>query len=119
MYVNNNAEIKTTTGEVELDSFICNNLNIKVSTGDIELDKIKVSNEFTINATTSDVSFNQLEAGSIYIKLTTGDVKGSLSNKMIFNISVKTGKIKVPDSNSGGLCKIEITTGSVNISFKR
>ena len=119
IYVNNNAEIKTSTGEVELDSFICNNLNIKVSTGDIELDKIKVSNEFTINGTTSDVSFNQLEAGSIYIKLTTGDVNGSLSKKMIFNISVKSGKINVPDSNSGGLCKIEITTGSVNISFKR
>ena len=119
MYINETVFVETTTGEVELDSVICNKLNIKVSTGDIDLDKVKVTSELTIKGTTSDVSFDQLEAGGIYINLSTGDVEGRLSKKMTFNISVKTGNVNVPDSNSGGICKIELTTGSVKISYNK
>ena len=117
MYVSNSTYIKTTTGEVELKSLMCNNLNIKVSTGDIDLEKVNVTSDLIIKGTTGDVLFDQLEAGSIYIDLSTGDVKGSLTKEMIFNVTSTTGNIRVPESSIGGICKVEVTTGNVHITF--
>ena len=65
-----------------------------------------------------DVIFDSFDAKNIYVSVTTGDVKGTILTDKIFNVKSSTGKVNVPDTYNGGICKISTTTGDIIISYK-
>ena len=111
-------EISSSTGDI-----IINDLNVKdymkihVSTGDVKLIDVKVGNDFNLNGGTSEVKLERFDAKNITVKVSTGDVTGSLLSPKMFDVKTSTGKIIIPESKVGGVCKIRTSTGNVIITY--
>ena len=110
--------IKTKTGDVELTNIKCNKLDINVSTGDTELTNTIVKTDFNMKASTGSVDFDGFDASNIYVTVSTGDVKGTLLSSKIFIARSETGDVRVPETLTGGVCKITASTGDIKISYK-
>lgn len=110
--------IKVSTGKAELDNVTCKNLISDGSTGDIELENVIATEKFSIERSTGDVELDGCDAAEIRINTDTGDVEGSLLTDKIFMIKTDTGKVRVPNTTSGGICKVTTDTGDVNIVIR-
>lgn len=111
--------VKTSTGKVNLNNTNCNNLEITVSTGDITLNHCLASNNITIVGSTSDVRFNYIDALNINVTLSTGFCKGIILSDKTFIVKSDTGDIRVPETSTGGICKITTDTGDIEISLEK
>ena len=103
------------TGECELFDVSCKSLISEGNTGDISLEDVKASGSFNIKRSTGDIDFERCDAAEIYIETSTGDVEGSLLSGKSFDAKATTGKVKVPKSSDGGICKITTSTGDIEI----
>jgi len=110
--------VETKTGDIELKNVNCNKLDIKVSTGDTELINVLVATDFNMNGSTGDVRFDGFDASNIYLTVKTGDVEGTILSNKIFIARSETGSVKVPETLTGGVCKILTSTGNIRISYK-
>jgi hypothetical protein len=52
------------------------------------------------------------------IETSTGSVKGTILTPKIFMIRSDTGKINVPETTTGGICRIRTSTGNISITIK-
>ena len=105
----------TTTGDVKLNGVRCESLTATGTTGDLEMEDVIATGKIYIKYTTGDVEFENCDGGELEIKVTTGDVEGTLLTPKIFEVKATTGDVRVPQSQSGGLCKIKTTTGNIKI----
>lgn len=113
----NELKIVVSTGDVELNNVTCKDFTSDGSTGRITLNSVLVDNNMNIKRDTGDVKLNKCDAGNIDIETSTGDVKGTLLTNKIFNVDTDTGRKKVPESISGGNCKIITDTGDIIIEI--
>jgi len=111
-------EIDTGTGDVELLNVNCKKLDIEISTGDTDLRNVIVENDFNLNGTTGDVDFDGFDAANIYINLSTGSVSGTILTSKFFIAKSDTGHVNVPETREGGDCRITVSTGDIDISYK-
>ena len=131
-----NIKIKVSTGKVFINDISCKSLASDGSTGDISLNNVKIKEklsierstgdvkleittaaEFSIETDTGDVDFEGSDADEIYVETDTGHVKGTLLSEKIFITQTDTGNISVPESVTGGKCKISTDTGNIKISI--
>ena len=110
--------ISVSTGETYLENVVCGSLVSAGSTGDVTLKNTVASGEFNIERSTGGVSFEDCDAGEITVKTSTGEVTSSLSSEKVFITKSSTGDIRVPDSGSGGNCRITTSTGDIRITVK-
>ena len=68
---------------------------------------------------TGDVRLDKCDAGEIEIETRTGDISGSLRSEKIFIARSDTGRIEVPETLTGGKCKIISDTGNIDITIVR
>ena len=108
--------VTVSTGKAKLSDVQCVNLYSDGSTGDLKLENVVASGVITVQRSTGDVSFEQCDAAELAIKTDTGDVKGSLRSSKVFIVSSDTGRIDVPESVTGGKCKITTDTGDIRIT---
>ena len=76
------------------------------------------SAKISIERTTGDVTFAISDANEIKVNTTTGDVEGSLLTGKVFDVKTSTGEKQVPNSTTGGSCKITTSTGDIKITVK-
>ncbi|MBO4327765.1 MAG: DUF4097 family beta strand repeat protein [Clostridia bacterium] len=110
--------VAVSTGRVVLTDIACRNLTSKGSTGDITLKNVVAFESLTVERSTGDVTLDGCDAVQIAVKTSTGDVKGSLLSEKIFITRTTTGRVKVPETTSGGKCEITTTTGNIDILIK-
>lgn len=110
--------IKSETGDIKIYNSNFGVLKTITDTGDMTLSNTIVVNDFTHKADTGDVNFKSFDAKNIYIILDTGDVKGTLLSSKIFMVKTDTGEENVPETTTGGICKIETDTGDINIRIE-
>ncbi len=108
-------DISVDTGKTKLCDVSCKNLESDGDTGDISLERVIAAESFEIERDTGDVSFDGCDAAEIFVETSTGDVLGSLLSEKIFIAQTGTGKVDVPESTSGGKCKIATSTGDIKI----
>ena len=109
--------IEVDTGDISLDLINCKNLSIKSDTGEVEVDNSKVDNKFTAVTDTGDLNFTKMDVNEVEITTDTGEVKGSFTSDKIFAIRTSAGKVDVPQTTSGGVCKITTHTGDIIIKI--
>lgn len=114
---NGDLKIEVSTGESFLKKVICKNFYSTGSTGELFLSNVIVSYNMEIQRNTGDVKFDRCDAGNIVVETSTGDVTGTFLTNKIFIIDTSTGDKKVPESNTGGKCKITTSTGDVVIDI--
>ena len=109
-------ESEGTTGDILLKYVtVEGQVKIERSTGDVTLTSV-LADSFVIKTSTGDVKLNLSDAEEINIETDTGRVEGSLLSEKIFKCESSTGSVKVPDTHSGGTCKITTSTGNIHIT---
>lgn len=110
-------KIDITSGRIRLDSVNCKNFSSSGASGDIHLKNVIASENIAVVRETGDVNFDGSDAGNISVNTETGDVKGTLLSEKLFLVNTTTGKVDVPQTTNGGICKIITDTGSVKIEI--
>ena len=111
-------DIEVGSGKTEMSDVKCANLISTGGTGDITMNNLVAAQKINITRGTGDVRFEDSDALEVEIKTSTGDVKGTFLTEKVFIVNTSTGKIKVPESVSGGKCKVTTGTGDVKISIR-
>jgi len=111
--------IKVSTGKAEVKDLRCSSFESDGSTGRISLENTFVTGKIDIERSTGNVSFKNCDANEIEVKTSTGDIKGSLLSDKIFIARSDTGKINVPETLTGGKCKLTSNTGDILITIGR
>ncbi|MBO4411280.1 MAG: DUF4097 family beta strand repeat protein [Lachnospiraceae bacterium] len=104
---------ETGTGRITIRDLTCENFYTTGGTGDLKLTNVIASAGFKIERGTGEIEFNQCDASTVQVRTSTGDVTGSFLTAKLFSVKTSTGKVRVPETHSGGTC--EITTGTGNI----
>ncbi|MBO5357952.1 MAG: DUF4097 family beta strand repeat protein [Clostridia bacterium] len=111
--------IKVSTGKVSLKNVTCNNIISTGNTGGITLNNVIAKENFSVTRSTGNVKLIGCDAGEITITTDTGDVLGTLLSDKVFITKTDTGSVKVPETLSGGKCKITTDTGNIKIEIKK
>lgn len=109
-------QVSVSTGEVFLRDVSCRNVLSRGSTGELLLDHVVVAETITVERSTGDVNLKQCDAAELLITTSTGDVTGSLLSPKVFVAHSDTGQIDVPETTTGGKCKIVTDTGNIAIT---
>ena len=109
--------MECTTGRTNLKNVICKRLFSKGSTGDIALQDVIVDGTMDIERSTGDVTFERCDGRELSVETSTGDVTGTLLSAKKFYTYSETGKITVPDTHTGGECRITTSTGKIKIQI--
>lgn len=115
--VTGDIQVETDTGKIFLTAASCANLKADSDTGDMRLKNVTAEGSFSIANQTGDVEFTDSDAAEIYVETDTGDVTGTLRSQKIFQTESETGDIRVPDSLTGGRCKITTDTGDIKLQI--
>lgn len=110
--------ITVSTGDAEIKDFSCGGFNSSGSTGDITLNNVICSGKMTVSRSTGDVLLRKSDASEITVKTSTGDVTGTLISGKVFITNTNTGDVDVPETVTGGKCKITTDTGDITIKLK-
>ena len=111
--------VEVSTGETELDNVTCKNLVSNGSTGSITLKNTVAVEKLIVDRTTGGVKFEGADAGEISVKTDTGSISGTLLSKKVFIAQSDTGRVSVPETTSGGKCKLSTDTGSIKIKIAK
>jgi len=101
------------TGAATVSDVTCKRFETVGSTGGVRLTRLICSEDMRVERDTGDVSLDACDAAALFIKTDTGSVKGSLVSEKIFIAKSDTGRVEVPETTSGGKCKIETDTGDI------
>ena len=112
------AKINVSTGKTILSNLECKNLISTGSTGSVSLTDVIATETFSIKRSTGDVTFDNSDAAEISVETGTGSVTGTLRSEKVFILETDTGKINVPKTTSGGVCKISTNTGDIELEVK-
>jgi DUF4097 and DUF4098 domain-containing protein YvlB len=115
--ITDNIEIDCSTGKITLTDTTCKNLTIDVTTGETKLVRTVVAEKIKTEASTGNIIFDKSDAATLDIETTTGSIKGTLLTAKIFQTTSKTGKINVPNTTTGGICKLQTGTGNIDIQI--
>lgn len=110
--------IGVTTGETTLTDVTCRDLTTTGTTGDVVLRRVVGGGTFSVKRSTGDVTFDACDAAALTVKTTTGDVTGTLLSPKEFDTHATTGSVSVPATATGGKCKIDVTTGDIQITIQ-
>lgn len=116
--VKGDMEVTVSTGKAMLQNISCTNFQTTGSTGRITMENMICREKLTVNRSTGDVTLNGCDAAELEIETNTGNVKGTLLSEKIFFVKTSTGKVEVPETMTGGKCKITTSTGDVIIQIQ-
>ena len=109
--------VRVSTVRSYLTDVTCKNFTTTGSTGDITMINVVVAEKMSITRSTGDVKFDRCDASELVIKTDTGEVTGTLLSEKVFIPHTDTGDVSLPDSTTGGKCKITTDTGDIRISI--
>ena len=107
--------VRVSTGKAALTDVSCKNLLSTGSTGDMTLERVAAAETISVERSTGDVRLEQCDAAELLIQTDTGDVTGSLLSEKVFIAQSHTGRVEVPETTTGGKCKITTDTGDIVI----
>ena len=59
--------------------------------------------------------FDKIDAANLEINVGTGSVRGTLLSSKVFITKTSTGDENVPETTTGGVCKVTTSTGDIYI----
>lgn len=109
--------IEVSTGRTVMTDVTCGSLRSEGSTGDMIMQNVIVGGSMRIERSTGDIKMTACDAAEIEIETDTGSVTGTLLTEKVFIASSDTGRVSVPETVTGGRCRITTDTGSIKIEI--
>lgn len=110
--------LQVSTGKTRLTNVHCESLESTGATGDISMHSVLAGKEFSIKRSTGHVTLEGCDAPEIHVTTDTGDVTGSLLTEKVFITKTSIGKVNIPQTTTGGKCKITTNTGNIKITIE-
>ena len=107
--------VERSTGDVSVESASAGEMALTADTGRISLQSFEAK-ALAATTSTGDITVFDSDAEAITVEASTGDVKGTLLSNKIFITKTSTGRVRVPDTTEGGVCRVTTSTG--NIEFE-
>lgn len=111
-------DANATSGNIEISQVNCNSVSVDNSSGSIVLSGVISESSFDVSNTSGKIELLGCDAQSLDIKNISGGVRGTLLSDKVFVASSTSGKVRVPDTTQGGVCKVRTTSGSIDIDIK-
>lgn len=109
--------VTVSTGKTYMADVTCASFASGGSTGKLTMENMIVTGALSVERSTGDVTMERCDAAELLITTSTGDVTGTLRSEKVFLTQTETGKVEVPESISGGKCKITTDTGDIKIAL--
>ncbi len=110
-------DVSTDSGDVGVENLVSEGFKAECDSGAVELESVLVNGDLNVKVESGDVEFSRIDALSLDITTTSGDVKGSLLSDKIFAVRSSSGDVDVPQTTTGGVCKITVRSGDVVITI--
>lgn len=110
--------LRVTTGDTDLEDVSCAALDSVGSTGDAHFINVIAGEKLAARRSTGDVRLEYCDAGELILKTGTGDITGSLLSEKVFIARSDTGRIRVPETVTGGTCKVTTDTGDIDLEVR-
>lgn len=107
--------VRVSTGDATLTDVTCNSLITTGNTGKVTMNNVVAKEKFNIKRSTGDVKMDGCDAAEIHVETDTGSVTGTLLSEKVYIVDTDTGNVTVPESVTGGKCKISTNTGNIKI----
>lgn len=104
------------TGKAALTDVTCRSFTSGGNTGDLTLENLLAGESITLRRSTGDVRLERCDAARLLIETDTGDVTGSLRTEKVFIARSDTGAVDVPETVTGGTCKVTTDTGDIRLT---
>ena len=117
--VNEEFVAKVSSGSMKLTDIRAETLSAKISSGKLIMTDVIAEGDAEIDVGSGGVVLDGFDAATIDIHVSSGGVKGTLLTAKMFDTHVSSGSVNVPPSDaSAGLCKIRVSSGSINLAIK-
>lgn len=112
----NNLDIRTVSGEINLDDFKLNlkDFNIKTTSGDISIDSIIESKDTQIKSVSGEIRINELTNSDSIIKTTSGNINIDKLKSKDITMSSISGELEL--GNIEGILDLNTTSGDISIN---
>ena len=110
--------VRVSTGRTNLANVTCAGFKSAGSTGRIILENVICADMMEIERSTGSVELDRCDAAQIGIRTDTGSVTGTLMSDKVFIARSSTGRVDVPETTSGGECRIFTSTGNIIIGIR-
>lgn len=109
--------VDISTGNVSMTDVSCDSISSKGTTGNTTLNNVIVIDNMSIERSLGDIKLSKCDAADIYLQTSTGNVTGSLLSEKVFVTHTDRGTVRVPETTSGGKCKITTSSGNIVITI--
>lgn len=109
--------VEVTSGEINLSNVTAATAYFEATSGEISASDLIVAWLMQIEMTSGDADLERCDAGSMEIEVTSGSVRGTLLTPKNFSVRQGSGRVDVPHDGNGGPCKINVTSGRVQLSI--
>lgn len=110
--------ISVTTGDIAASGLNCESFSASGSTGNVSLNGVIAEGVLTVDTSTGNVTLDMCDAAELFISTSTGNVSGTLLTDKIFDANTGTGRVRLPGTDSGGICRITTSTGNITMDVK-
>ena len=108
---------RVSTGRSVLTDVRCQSLRSGGSTGELTMERVIAAETVSIERSTGDVKLEDCDAAELDIQTGTGDVSGTLLTEKVFLVQSDTGRVSVPETTAGGVCRVTTDTGDITITI--
>lgn len=110
--------VEADTGKMSLGDVLATDwIAAGTKTGDITITKTAAGGLFKLRASTGDITLDRADAGEFDIETSTGSVKGTILTEKIFTAKSSSGRITVPETTTGGKCRVVTSTGRIDLAI--
>ena len=113
----NNATVNVSSGDTRIDGMVCTSFESDGSTGNIVMSDLVSAGNMKVSRGTGDIKLDKCDAANLTLSTVTGNIKGTLLSPKIFIHHSGTGSVNLPQTTTGGTCKITTSTGNINIKI--
>ena len=111
-------DVTVSTGRAILADISCKSFRSEGDTGELLMEHVIVAEQILIARSTGGVRLERCDAAELLVTTDTGDVTGTLLSEKVFITQSNTGSVSVPETTTGGKCKITTDTGDIRITLQ-
>lgn len=103
----------TTSGRLSLTDTVCETLTTENVSGETRLTRVLAHVKMDLESVSGQIRLEGSDSDALDISTVSGDVTGYLNSDKIFHTETTSGSVLVPNSASGGPCRVETTSGNI------
>ncbi len=109
--------IKSENGAFTAEDVECENLTAESDSGDLYFKNFRSRVAVNISEKSGNLKFRKSDANVFIIDSKSGNVDAEFVSPKIYTVESKSGKVNIPESLSGGMCKIKTGSGNIRVTI--